>query len=198
MNFWFSWKVKRENEIVKIDTDLENLGENNKMKILSIDLSTKQTGLVLMDDWAEVKLSSTIPEICGDRIYQIGDIVAVKNAVANILMYVAQCDGVDLILVEEAVIKTTPKYIAFCEAVINRLEQCLPNKVKGINAARWLPLADKTLQLKRKSFPKGRAGDKQWLAAIADKNDEQYTFGSQDEKDAYVMGLTYLLNKEKF
>lgn len=168
------------------------------MKILSIDLSTKQVGLVLMDDWAEVKLSCTIPQICGDRIYQIGDIQAVKNAVANILTYIAQVDEVDLVLLEEAVIKTTPKYIAFCEAVINRLEQVLPNKVKGINAARWLPLADKTLQLKRKSFPKGRAGDKQWLAAIADKNDEQYTFGSQDEKDAYVMGLTYLLNKEKF
>ncbi|MBO7694114.1 MAG: hypothetical protein J6T10_15965 [Methanobrevibacter sp.] len=89
-----------------------------------------------MNDGAGIELSSTIPQICGDRIYQIGDIQAVKNAVANIIMYVAQCDGVDLILVEEAVIKTTPKYIAFCEAVINRLEQCLPNKVKGINAAR--------------------------------------------------------------
>jgi hypothetical protein len=106
------------------------------MKILSIDLSTKQTGFVLMDDGPEIFLSSTIPQICGDRIYQIGDIQAVKNAVANILTYIAQVDGVDLILIEEAVIKTTPKYIAFCEAVINRLEQVLPNKVKGINAAR--------------------------------------------------------------
>lgn len=168
------------------------------MKILSVDLSTKQTGLLLIDDLLKARRSRTIPQICGDRIYQIGDVVAVKNAVANILMYIAQCDGVDLILVEEAVIKTTPKYIAFCEAVINRLEQCLPDKVIGINAAKWLPLANKTLPLKRKSFPKGRSGDKQWLAAIADKNNSRYTFGSQDEKDAYVMGLTYLLNKEKF
>lgn len=168
------------------------------MKILSIDLSTKQTGLVLMDDGPDILLSSTIPQICGDRIYQIGDIRAVKNAVTNILTYIAQVDGADLILIEEAVIKTTPKYIAFCEAVINRLEQVLPNKVKGINAARWLPLAQKTFHIKRQSFPKGRAGDKKWLASIAEENNEQYTFGSQDEKDAYVMGWTYLLNKERF
>ena len=168
------------------------------MKILSIDLSTKQTGFVLMDDGPEIFLSSTIPQICGDRIYQIGDIQAVKYAVANILTYIAQVDGADLILIEEAVIKTTPKYIAFCEAVINRLEQVLPNKVKGINAARWLPLAQKTFIPKRNTFPKGRAGDKQWLARIADGNYDQYTFGSQDEKDAYVMGWTYVLNKERF
>ena len=168
------------------------------MKILSVDLSTKQTGLVLIDDWGKISWSNTIPQICGDRIYQIGDIQAVKNAVANILTSIAQVDGVDLILIEEAVIKTTPKYIAFCEAVINRLEQALPNKVKGINAARWLPLAQKTFIPKRNTFPKGRAGDKQWLARIADGNHKQYKFNSQDEKDAYVMGWTYLLNKERF
>ena len=166
------------------------------MKILSIDLSTRQTGIVLMDDSAEPTFSTTISQICGNRIYQIGDMVAVKNAVATILSYIAQWDVVDFVLVEEAVITTTPKYIAFCEAFINRLEQLLPNKVKGINAARWIPIADKTLGLKRKSFPKGRAGEKQWLAAIADDSD--FKFNSQDEKDAYVMGLTYLLNKEKF
>lgn len=165
------------------------------MKILSIDLSTKQTGLAVLDDEGKIESSRTIPQICGGLVYQIGDTQAIKNAVANILPYI---NGADLILIEEAVIKIIPKYIAFCEAVINRLEQVLPNKVKGINAARWLRLAQKTFNIKRKSFPKGRAGDKEWLAAIADTNTPQYTFTSQDEKDAYVMGLTYLYNKERF
>lgn len=166
------------------------------MKILSIDLSTKQVGFALLDD-AHLKDARTIKNICDDNIYQIGNQTAISHAFFNIncIFQEWKCDGM---IIEWAVIKATPKYVAFCQAIMCLLEMKYPGKVTPINEAKWLAEANKTFSIKRNQFQAGRAGNKAWITTLAKHYEPNFKFNSQDERDAFVMGLTYLMNERKF
>ena len=166
------------------------------MRLLSIDLSTKQVGFALIEN-THLKDARTIERICDDNIYQIGNQIAIIHAFFNIKRIFEEwkCDG---IIIEWAMIKTTPKYVAFCQAIMCALEMKYPGKITPINEAKWLAEANKTFSIKRNQFQDGRKGNKAWIAALAKHYAPQYNFKSQDEKDAFVMGLTYLMNERKF
>ena len=166
------------------------------MRLLSIDLSTKQVGFALLEN-THLKDATTIKRICDDNIYQIGNQRAIIHAYFNIkdIFEEWKCD---CMIIEWAIIKTTPKYAPFCQAIICLLEMKYPGKVIPINEAKWLAEANKTFSIKRNQFATGRKENKAWIAALAKHYEPDYEFKSQDEKDAFVMGLTYLMNERKF
>ena len=166
------------------------------MRLLSIDLSTKQVGFALIEN-THLKDAKTIKRICDDNIYQIANQTAIIHAWFNInrIFEEWKCD---VMIIEWAIIKTTPKYVAFCQAIMCLLEMKYPGKVIPINEAKWLAEANKTFSIKRNQFANGRKGNKAWITALAKHYEPNYEFKSQDEKDALVMGLTYLMNERKF
>lgn len=166
------------------------------MRLLSIDLSTKQVGFALLEN-THLKDTRTIKSICDNNIYQIGNQTAIIHAYFNIkgIYEEWKCDGM---IIEWAMIKTTPKYVAFCQAIMSLLEMKYPGKVTPVNEAKWLAEANKTFSIKRNQFQDGRTGNKTWIAALAKHYEPNFKFTSQDEKDAFVMGLTYLINERKF
>ena len=166
------------------------------MRVLSIDLSTKQVGFALLED-AHLKDARTIKSICDDNIYQIGNQTAIIHAYFNIKRIFEEWKC-DVMIIEWAMIKTTPKYVAFCQAIMSSLGMKYPQKVTPINEAKWLAEANKTFSIKRNQFQGGRKGNKEWISALAKHYEPNFKFNSQDEKDAFVMGLTYLMNERKF
>ena len=166
------------------------------MRLLSIDLATKQVGVALLEN-GHLQKTWTIEKICDYHVYQIGDNEAIFAACLNIKR-VFEAWMCDKMIIEWAVITTIPKYAAFCQAVISVLAAEYPDKVIGINEAKWLAEANKTFSIKRNQFENGRKGNKAWITALAKHYTPEYNFKSQDEKDAFVMGLTYLMNERKF
>ena len=166
------------------------------MRLLSIDLSTKQVGFALLEN-THLKDAKTIKSICDDNIYQIGNQTAIIHAYFNIKRIFEEwkCDGM---IIEWAIITTTPKYVAFCQVIMSLLEMKYPGKVTPINEAKWLAEANKTFSIKRNQFQDGRKGNKEWIATLAKHYEPEFKFTSQDEKDAFVMGLTFLMNERKF
>lgn len=171
------------------------------MKIVSIDLSTHQCGIIQWEQKpqfeVEILKNFILIDLSDGKKFQLLDLDMIKKAVEHLDDYIHGYDP-DKILIEFAMIKTTPKYLAWCSAIIAALNMKYPDRVVAMNEATWLPLADKTFPIKRKSFKNGRAGNKQWLRAVAHKLETNFTFCAQDDIDAYVMLKTYLLNKEKF
>lgn len=166
------------------------------MRLLSIDLSTKQVGIALLEN-GNLQKTWTIKKICDYHVYQIGNNEAIFAACRNIKR-VFEAWMCDKMIIEWAVIPKTPKYAAFCQAVISVLAAEYTNKVIGINEAKWLAEANRTFSIKRNQFENGRKGNKEWIAALAKNYEPQFEFKSQDEKDAFVMGLTFLMNERKF
>lgn len=171
------------------------------MKIISIDLSTHICGLVKWEQRpgfeAEILRSTILIDLSNGKKFQLLDLDMIKYAVDLLDDHIKEFDP-DKILIEFAMIKAVPKYLAWCSAIIAALSTKYSNRVIAINEAKWLPLADKTFNIKRKSFKDGRSGNKEWLAAIAHSLAPNYKFCRQDDIDAYVMLKTYLLNKERF
>jgi hypothetical protein len=124
------------------------------------------------------------------------DLSLIQKAYAQ-LIHLIPLDS-DYILIEWANIQGQPKYITFISAVASVLMYVYgKSKVIPMCEARWLKLADKTFLPKRNTFPSGRANNKKWLRAIAEKL-TNHKFKSQDEIDSYVMLKTFIYNKEKF
>lgn len=164
------------------------------MKIVSIDLSTHQVGITIQENDHITTL--TIKDILEQAKFQLLDLSLVQKAI-NHLITVIPFDS-DYVLIEWANIQGQPKYITFIAAVASGL-MCVYRTVKIIPMceARWLKLADKTFLPKRNTFPSGRANNKKWLKAIAERL-TNHKFKSQDEIDSYVMLKTFIYNKEKF
>lgn len=164
------------------------------MKIVSIDLSTHQVGITIQDKDKITTL--TITDILEQAKFQLLDLSLVQKAIHQ-LVSIIPYDS-DYILIEWANIQGQPKYITFIAAVASGL-MCAYRTAKVIPMceARWLKLADKTFLPKRNTFPSGRANNKKWLRAIAEKL-TNHKFKSQDEIDSYVMLKTFIYNKEKF
>lgn len=165
------------------------------MKILSIDLATKQVGFALLDD-THLKTTKTIKAICDKHIYQVGNFRALTVAYLNIKAIVDELKP-DKLLFEWSIITTTPKYVSFCEAIMMSFYKDGYNVVP-MNESKWLSVANKTFSIKRKEYVDGRDGNKSWLSDLANHYEPNWKFNSQDEKDAFIMGLTYLLNEKLF
>jgi hypothetical protein len=60
-------------------------------------------------------------------------------------------------------------------------------------------VADDYFAIKRNKYPNDRNGNKKWISDLAiSQLVGTHQYGSQDEMDATVMGITYFYNPQRF
>ena len=166
-----------------------------KEKLISIDLAIRQTGIAVFTG-RHLDATATIEHTLG-ALYNPIDVVSLKKAFSD-------ANGIGKYLNKDARI-----IIEFNTQVRSTKLLMFAVEVKGyllgqgydvlmLNANHWMSIADRMLALKRNHWASGRENNKLWLKALSEHLFPNWKFNSQDEIDATIMGVAYMVSPSSF
>lgn len=177
------------------------------MKILSIDLAIKQSGFAYYDTNTKELITWTIKETLGSK-YKVLDLKQMRECWNNINASIRKFTTFPIYYIEKIIIewnsmslshlleKFSISFISYGAYQI--LNDDFSSRIQPIQANRWMKVANDIFSIKRNKYDKGKEGNKKWISDIATHLQPSHKFNSQDEKDAYVMLITYLEKQNRF
>lgn len=178
------------------------------MKIISIDLAIHQTGVSILTvppsgvPGPKLTLQGTITfkETLGSK-YKVLDWLQLHKMEqpGGFLNWLYRMYEVgDIILIEWNPSSLSHLLEKFTIEVVSYLWG-KGYKVVPMQANRWMNVADDYFAIKRSKYPNDRNGNKKWISDLAiSQLVGVHQYGSQDEMDATVMGITYFYNPQRF